>query len=144
MNKAWTLKAALGGDVRRRLRLRMGSCESSPSIAHVLSGVARLHGGTSNSFEGWYVIDEEGDRCTLNPATFSNALELNWEIKMMCVNTFFARSDARPHLCEGLSPDSFLPLGASVSRTTSRLSKPRWSQPPHSACPRQCSELLLT
>ena len=58
MNDAWTLKAVLGGDVRRRLRPRMGSCGSSLSIAHVLSGVAILHGGTSNSIEGWYVIDE--------------------------------------------------------------------------------------
>ena len=124
MNDAWTLKAALGGDVRRRLRPRMGSCGSSPSIAHVLSGVARLHGGTSNSIEGWYVIDEERDRCTLNPATFSNALELNWENKMMCVTTFFAQSDSRHPFVRGsrltvsflLAPQSCVRLHTSRSR----------------------------
>ena len=35
-------EAVLGGDVRRRLNPRMGSCGSLPSIAHVLSRVARL------------------------------------------------------------------------------------------------------
>ena len=110
MNDAWTLKVVLGGDVRRRFKPRMGFCGSSLSFAHVLSGVSRLHGGTSTSIEGWYVIDEEGDRCTLNSTTFSNALELSWEDKRMFITMFLARSDARHTFVRGSRQTAFFLL----------------------------------
>ena len=129
---------------------RRGAAAPDPSdgILRELS-FHRARAERSGALARWYVqlhrgvTDGEGDRSTLNLATFSNTLELSWENQMMFITILLGRSGA-PHLCEELSPDSFLPLGASVSRTTSHLSKPRWSRPPHSAGPRQCSKLPLT
>ena len=127
--------------MRRRLRSRMGSCRSSPSIAHVLSGVTRLHvqlhrGVVHHRRRERPLHAEPGhvQQCPRAQLGEQNDVCHHAPRSVRC----------GPHLCEGLSPDSFLPLGASVLRTTSHLSKQRWSQSPHSAGPRQCSELLLT
>ena len=128
MNDAWTLKAVLGGDVRRRLRPRL-TC-------------LRARAERSGALARWYVqhcrglIDEEGDRSTPNPATFSNTLQLRLENKIMFITILFGQM--RRHT------DSLKKVVQSRVRLHTSRSRGGWSRPPHSAGPRHCSELPLT